>query len=129
MIDQPSTEAFHPNKPRNPTDKPPDVAHDRDTPHDQAAPMAMLRNANEQLTLTALQAQVEAEASAEIADHLGALVATLEASQAALQEKVSGMEMFHDVVMARELRLMHLEKENKDLRQEIAQLRSESLIR
>lgn len=94
--------------------------------HDQRTPADKLRDANEQLTLATLRAQVEAEASAGIAEQLRRLVSKLEASETALHEKNEELENFHDIVVGRELKMMQLEKENEQLLKEVNRLKSEA---
>jgi hypothetical protein len=121
MADDPRKEAAMPNvTPIEAPDGPSDVVHDQHTPADK------LRDANEQLTLATLRAQVEAEASAGIAEQLRRLVSKLEASETALQEKNEELENFHDIVVGRELKMMQLEKENEQLLKEVDRLKSET---
>lgn len=102
------------------TGGPSDVVHVQRTPADK------LRDANEQLTLATLRAQLEAEASAGIAEQLRQFVSKLEASEIALQEKNEELENFHEIVVGRELKMMQLEKENEQLRKEVDRLKSEA---
>ena len=102
------------------TDRPADVVNDKYIHIDN------LRDANEHLTLAALQAQAEAEASVAMAEQLRELVAKLEASETALREKNEELENFHETVVGRELNMMRLEKENEQLRREVDRLRSEA---
>lgn len=96
--------------------------------HGQQAsePADKLRDANEQLTLATLRAQVEAEASASIAEQLRGVVSKLETSETAMQEKNEELENFHDIVVGRELKMMQLEKENEQLQREVNRLRAEA---
>ena len=48
------------------------------------------------------------------------VMSELEKSQAALQEKVRDLELFHDVVVGREIKMMQLEKEVAMLRENLA---------
>ena len=44
------------------------------------------------------------------------LVERLTASQSELQDKISDLEQFHDVVIGRELKMIELEKQVKELK-------------
>lgn len=109
-----------PNEVHVATGQPADVVNDQHTP------IEYLRDANEHLTLAALQAQAEAETLGGMAQQLRGLVTKLEASETTLREKNEELENFYDIVVGRELSMMRLEKENKQLQREVDQLRSET---
>jgi predicted RNase H-like nuclease (RuvC/YqgF family) len=78
-----------------------------------------LRDANEQLTLTVLRVQEQAE-------ELDRVLKTLVASAVTLQTKNDDLEKFHDMVVGRELRLAELEKHVTQLQAKLDQMTSEA---
>jgi hypothetical protein len=50
------------------------------------------------------------------------LMRQLEQSKLDLHEKIMDLQKFEDVVVGREIRMIELEKENKDLKQRLAEL-------